>query len=252
MNPLQCALISKTGYDFGFEYVAAESESGITLASARHPAAIEVAMDGTDYVARLVKGNALLPAELARHFAGRQGCFHCDSIDRLARLLRRAAELAHSLPNHAQHDFDVALAGELEKLPEAMKGTEVERLVRQRVGQQTFRGAMLDYWGGACALTGIAIPEVLRASHAKPWADCASDAERLDVFNGFLLNANLDALFDRFLISFSAAGELLIAPSIAASDREHLGLNQPMRLRWLAPEHERYLCYHRHRFGANA
>jgi len=33
-------------------------------------------------------------------------------------------------------------------------------MVRQRVGQNKFRDAMLDYWGGACAVTGVAIPEV--------------------------------------------------------------------------------------------
>lgn len=107
---------------------------------------------------------------------------------------------------------------------------------------------MLDYWGGACAVTGIAIPEVLRASHAKPWVDCASDAERLDVFNGFLLCANLDALFDRFLISFSSAGELLVSTAISAADREKLGLFDGMRLRWLAPGHAPYLQYHLARF----
>jgi hypothetical protein len=90
-----------------------------------------------------------------------------------------------------------------------------EPRVLQRVGQNKFREAMLDYWGGACAVTGVAIPQVLRASHAKPWSECASDAGRLDVFNGFLLSANLDALFDRYLISFDEQGELIIAPDTA-------------------------------------
>lgn len=106
------------------------------------------------------------------------------------------------------------MAAELEELPAGIVGTEVERMVRQRVGQNKFRDAMLDYWGGACAVTGVALPEVLRASHAKPWAECATDAERLDVFNGFLLSANLDALFDRFLISFDEQGVLVIAPAL--------------------------------------
>ncbi len=92
-------------------------------------------------------------------------------------------------------------------------------MVRQRVGQQTFRQAMLDYWGGACAVTGLALPQALRASHAKPWAECVSDAERLDVFNGFLLSANLDALFDQFLISFTDDGELLMWPQITGGRR---------------------------------
>ncbi len=51
------------------------------------------------------------------------------------------------------------------KLSSGIVGAEVERLVRQRIGQNKFRDAMMDYWGGACAVTGVAIPEVLRASH---------------------------------------------------------------------------------------
>ena len=85
-------------------------------------------------------------------------------------------------------------------LPSSGMGVEL----RQRVGQQAYRQAMLDYWGGACAVTGLAWPQALRASHAKPWAECASCAERLDVFNGLLLSANLDVLFDSFLVSFPA------------------------------------------------
>ena len=61
------------------------------------------------------------------------------------------------------------MSSQLAQLPAGLGGTEVERLMRQRVGQQKFRAAMLDYWGGACAVTGLALSEVLRASHAKPW-----------------------------------------------------------------------------------
>jgi len=55
---------------------------------------------------------------------------------------------------------------------------------------------LLDLWEGRCAVTGLAVPELLRASHIKPWADCETDAERLDVYNGFLLAPHLDAAFD--------------------------------------------------------
>lgn len=75
-------------------------------------------------------------------------------------------------------------------------------MVRQRIGQKTFRNALLNYWGDACAVKDIALPEVLRASHTKPWTDCFKDAERLDVFNGFILCANMDLLFDHCLITF--------------------------------------------------
>lgn len=58
--------------------------------------------------------------------------------------------------------------------------TEAERLVVQRVGQNLFRQALLDFWHGQCAVTGLAVPELLRASHIKPWAQCATDNERLE------------------------------------------------------------------------
>ena len=139
------------------------------------------------------------------------------------------------------------MATELATLPTGIAGTEVERLVRQRVGQNKFRDALLEYWGGACAVTGVNIPGVLRASHAKPWAECASDAERLDVFNGFLLSANLDALFDRFLISFDDHGVLMTAPALAGLDLLPLGIVPGMKLRWVNALHKPYLALHRTR-----
>lgn len=253
MNPLQRALIEKAGHDHGFEYVIAVGEDYVRLASARHPAQVSVAYEPNLFGLTFTSAaSALLQSELTRTFPGlhrSEGSFVAPDMDALAGLLRRAAELAHALPNQAAHDFDTALANELAGLPSALRGTEVERLVRQRVGQQAFRSAMMDYWGGSCAVSGIALPALLRASHAKPWADCATDAERLDVFNGFMLSANLDALFDSFLISFADTGELLTSERIPAAVAHQLGFDQGLRLRWLAPEHLPYLRYHRERFG---
>jgi putative restriction endonuclease len=121
----------------------------------------------------------------------------------------------------------------------------VERLVRQRVGQDTYRELLLQYWGGACAVTGVVVTEVLRASHAKPWAECASDAERLDVYNGLLLVANLDALFDRGLITFSDTGELKSSKKIEPLMAEKLGCIPGARLRWLDSAHAPYMEWHR-------
>src|SRR5205823_14686352 len=105
------------------------------------------------------------------------------------RMVRRAFQLSRSLPDELLHVFEAKTA----VLPRA---TEAERLVVQRVGQDIFRAGLLDYWQGRCAITGLAVTELLRASHMKPWAKCTTDAERLDVFNGFLLAPNLDAAFD--------------------------------------------------------
>ena len=258
MNPLQRALIEKAGHDHGFEYVIVSGQGdSVQLASARHRAQVRVLprMEEFELNFSSTASTPLVP-ELARSFpdATRRGpAFVAAGQDELVRFLRRAAALARSLPNQAAVDFESMVKKELAAFPvELIRGTEVERVVRQRVGQQTFRQAMMAYWGGACAVTEIAIPEVLRASHAKPWAECASDTERLDVFNGFLLSANLDALFDRFLISFDVDGGLMIASSIPDSARARLGLIGSLRLRWLAPEHSGYLQFHRARFLENS
>lgn len=250
MNPLQRALIEKLGHDQGFEHVLASDPAGVVLASARHSASAKVvAQPAGGYVLHLLTDTPALLPEMSRTFAqqGGAGGFFAESEARLAALLRRAAGLARALPSQAAQDFEVSVASQLAQLPAGIGGTEVERLLRQRVGQQKFREAMLDYWGGACAVTGLALPEVLRASHAKPWSECESDAERLDVFNGFLLVANLDALFDRLLISFDDGGHLLVSSRIRHAELAPLGLGEGMTLRWLTDPHRSYLAWHRAR-----
>jgi len=70
------------------------------------------------------------------------------------------------------------------------------------------------------------------------------------VFNGFLLSANLDALFDKFLISFSDAGDMLLSPQLSSVDRLLLGLDGTLKLRWLSDKHIPYLSFHRNRFDS--
>lgn len=257
MNPLQRALIEKAGHDHGFEYILPNVDQAVCLASARHNAQVRIVhlREGFE-LAFTSHGQARLIAELARTFptAVRRGDgFFAANEDELAMFLRRGASLARALPNQAAVDFEAKLKAELKKFPASViQSTEIERMVRQRVGQQTFRQAMLEYWGGACAVSGIALPEVLRASHAKPWAECDSDAERLDVFNGFLLSANLDALFDRHLISFTDGGDLLVSTIVSEQEKGRLGLQEPLRLRWLADEHFPYLKFQRQKFKEHA
>lgn len=121
--------------------------------------------------------------------------------------------------------------------------TTREALVQARVGQGPFRAALMRYWG-ACAVTGVSEPAVLRASHIKPWR-AASAAERLDADNGLLLVAHLDALFDAGLLTFAADGAMLLSPLLAPEDRAQLGLMDTMRLRHVAPGHLPYLAHHR-------
>jgi hypothetical protein len=246
MNVLERALLEKVGREHGWENVVESVDTRVVLASARHRGRATVTAVSGSGGWQVIFPDGRLVRELARSLPGLvsgHGGFEAPNIDALATLLRRAAELSLSLPDQAAHTFRERAASELARLADT--GTEVERLVRQRVGQDVFREALLDYWGGACAVTGLALPDVLRASHAKPWADCTSDEERLDVFNGFLLAAHLDALFDRGLITFDAGGFLVAAPCLTVEHRASLHLSEVQRLRWVAQEHLPFLKWHR-------
>jgi hypothetical protein len=85
-------------------------------------------------------------------------------------------KLAVSLPDAPLVRFRAKTAG-------LLRATEVERLVIQRIGQDVFRDALMDYWGGRCPITGITDSALLRASHIVPWSEC-SDEQRLDVPSG--------------------------------------------------------------------
>ncbi len=249
MNPLERALIEKAGNDSGFEHTLQQDADTVTLASARHRTRAVVEQSLSGYTVRFVSAISALLPELGRSFQQRSAeGFVAVTDAELARLLRRAANLSQALPNQAVLDYEAAMRERLTELPAGLGGTEVERMVRQRVGQERFRAALFDYWGGACAVTGVDLPEVLRASHAKPWAACDSDAERLDIYNGYLLTANLDALFDRFLISFDDTGRLLASPRLSQKDVETLSIHPAMHLRWITDAHRSYLAFHRTRF----
>lgn len=125
--------------------------------------------------------------------------------------------------------------------------TEAERVVIQRVGQNLFREALMDYWDGRCPMSGIAAPELLRASHIVPWAECETDAVRLDVHNGLLLSALWDAAFDAGLLGFGDDGLVLLSPRLGASARAALGCNNPRQLENLTPAHRANLARHRHK-----
>lgn len=246
MNVLERALIEKAGYETGWENVIESRETSVVLASARHRAQVRILPRPAEIGWFVEVPPGLLFQELIRSLpeAGRaDGKIIAIDMDQLSRLLYRAAKLALSLPNQAALTYAARVQDALNKT--GIDTTEVHRMVKQRIGQDTFREALMDYWAGACSVTGIALPEILRASHAKPWADCESDDERLDVFNGFLLCANLDALFDRGLITFDDAGHLLYGSLLSSEHRQHLHLHENLKLRWLTPSHLPYLAWHR-------
>jgi hypothetical protein len=168
--------------------------------------------------------------------------FVFDALEGLYHALDRAYRLGLSLPDVPVANFRVAV----QNLP---RTTEAERLVIQRIGQDVFRQALMNYWYGRCPLSGITDPALLRASHIVPWAECATDGQRLDVHNGLLLSALWDSAFDAGLISFSDEGSILISATLSAEAHLALGLEKTPILTGLTPEHLPNLRWHRRRYG---
>lgn len=167
------------------------------------------------------------------------GCarFVFDTLSTLYAALHRTYGLSVSLPDAPLQEFERRVAD----LP---RTTEAERLVVQRIGQDVFRDRLMNYWQGRCPLTGISDPALLRASHIIPWAECESDAERLDVHNGLLLSALWDAAFDRALVTFDDQGKPEFSPGLSEQARAELRWNAPILL---TDEHRRRLTRHRER-----
>lgn len=106
------------------------------------------------------------------------------------------------------------LASEIETLPE---GETRERLVKNRIGQYFFRMAVLNSYDNRCCITGLAVPELLVASHIKPWRDSDSKTERTNPMNGLALNALHDKAFDRGLITITPDFRILVSSKIKPS-----------------------------------
>ncbi len=125
--------------------------------------------------------------------------------------------------------------------------TEIIAEIKARKGQQLYRDKLMKLWDGRCALTDVDISDLLVGSHAKAW-QYSSDRERLDEYNGFLFEARIDKLFDKYLISFDDEGKILLSYRLNSEMRNKLGLNTDMHLRWIDSRHLAYLEFHRKKF----
>jgi len=97
---------------------------------------------------------------------------------------------------------------------EKFVGGEVVRTQKQRVGQAFFRQALLAAYNSKCCFTGIAIPELLRASHIKPWAKSNDLNEKANPQNGLLLNALHDVAFDKGYITINYDYKIILSQTL--------------------------------------
>ena len=122
--------------------------------------------------------------------------------------------------------------------------TERLGLIVSRVGQGYYRREILERWENKCAVKEIGLEKILIASHIVPWKESNND-EKLDVGNGILLSPILDALFDRYLISFSNEGNILISNKIDTNNFKDLGIDKDTKLRRVYDDMIKYIERHR-------
>lgn len=264
MQPLDRTLIEKAGVDTGFDRRPVWQGDAVLLRSTHHDQAVIVAASGQATQLRVwvprarfsltltdVPGVELADRQEAPtpvDYAQPEIAIEVADLAPL-RLLLAACHRVFTRPG----DFDaIADSPATDALSEAdaalhalPESTEITREVVARIGQERFRDALIDYWGGRCAVSNFSIVPLLRASHIKPWVDCSTSRERLDVFNGLLLAPHLDAAFDGGWISFSDEGRVIVSPGLDSANASRLGIGPDTLVARLDPRHLPYLRHHR-------
>ena len=98
------------------------------------------------------------------------------------------------------------------------RGKERDAMVRVRVNQAFFRRAVLAAYDFRCCITGLAVPELLVASHIVPWS--RDVVNRVNPRNGLLLNALHDRAFDLGLLTITPNFVVKVSPGLLKKSRD--------------------------------
>lgn len=89
--------------------------------------------------------------------------------------------------------------------------TDHRRVTRERL---FFKKAVLSAYDGRCYISGCALPQMLVASHIKPFSKCRSEADRMSPDNGICLNTFYDKAFDSGLITITPLMKVHVSPVV--------------------------------------
>lgn len=73
--------------------------------------------------------------------------------------------------------------------------------ISEKQARRFFRKSVIASYEGRCCISGMTIPQMLIASHIKPYASSDVKTERANPANGLLLNAFYDRAFDQGLMT---------------------------------------------------
>lgn len=100
---------------------------------------------------------------------------------------------------------------------QGQEGKETLRTIKARFNQNVFRQMTLQNYRSSCCITGTPLPQLLTASHIKPWA-LSNAEEKLNPSNGLCLAQTQDTAFDKGLITLDEKLKVVISRRI----RDHM------------------------------
>lgn len=158
-------------------------------------------------------------------------------------LIKRKSNLEYRNQNREMisfdnHDFI------LERLPQ--RGIPVSREATKDL-QSFFKDTQMHEFDHACPICHIKVPQLLIASHIKPFRDCAHIYETATHDNGLLLCRNHDFLFDQGYISFNDDGTIIISKALIEKDPhlEHFNFDTCLNSLYMTKNRRKFLEYHR-------
>jgi putative restriction endonuclease len=200
---------------------------------------------------------SLDPVHRARGVKGLEGASRQDRAlwdefhTNLSLLGEESEQRLHDLFTHDERQEVDFLSRDKVRLVTPDGPTESLATVKVRRGQQFFRQSVLNSYNIRCCISGINVPELLVASHIKPWSKFPT--ERLNPRNGLCLSSLHDAAFDDGLITLDQDLKVILSsrlrkffpqPALEQSFLPYEG--QPIRLpEKLAEPDGEFLRYHR-------
>lgn len=86
--------------------------------------------------------------------------------------------------------------------------------ISDKQARRFFRKSVIAAYEGRCCISGMTIPQMLIASHIKPYAVSDLQTERANPANGLLLNAFYDRAFDQGLMTVLPDLTILISDQV--------------------------------------
>lgn len=184
-------------------------------------------------------------------FIPHQSFLNFDFDSYIDEIMNVTWDLSYTMPvMYTSDNVEAVVSKAIEKLQINTKEIETirEAITKIRIGQSQFRTDLLNSDRNKCFITEISNPDLLIASHIKPWKD-SNNQERLDPNNGILLTPTFDKLFDKFLITFNDNGNIIWSSNRLDQDTKNKLIESHPNLTRLSividDNNRTYIDYHR-------